>query len=124
MIDHLTVTVRDLKKTRAFYLKALAPLGCSLKMEFPGFIGFGDARKPYLWFKQGKPVTAPQHLAFTAKTRAEVDGFYKAAIKAGAKDAGKPGVRPHYHANYYGAFVIDLNGHPIEAVCHAAAKKR
>ena len=124
MIDHLTVSVRNVKKTKAFYVKALKPLGYAPRMEFPGVVGFGDKLKPYFWIKQAKVVTAPQHVAFIAKTRAAVDAFYKAALKAGAKDDGPPGVRAHYHAHYYGAFVIDPNGHPIEAVCHAPTKKR
>jgi catechol 2,3-dioxygenase-like lactoylglutathione lyase family enzyme len=124
VIDHVTVSVKDLKKTRAFYVKALAPLGYGPQLDFPGLAGFGDKLKPYLWFKQAKPVTPPQHLALVAKSRAAVDAFYKAALKAGAKDDGPPGVRAHYHPTYYGAFVIDPNGHPIEAVCHAGPKKR
>jgi catechol 2,3-dioxygenase-like lactoylglutathione lyase family enzyme len=120
VIDHLTLTVKDYEASKAFYSKALAPLGYELKKEFPGFVGFGDARKPYLWLKKGTPVTTPQHIAFVAKDRAAVDAFHKAAIAAGAKDDGKPGIRKDYHPNYYASFVIDPDGHPIEAVCHHA----
>ncbi len=119
MIDHFTVTVRDAKKTSAFYAKVLKPLGYGLKMKWEKLYGFGDSRKPYFWIKEGKKVTTPQHIAFVAKDRKAVDAFYKAALKAGAKDDGAPGLRADYHPNYYGAFVIDPNGHPIEAVCHS-----
>ena len=124
MIDHLTLSVRDYARSRAFYVAALAPLGFGVKREFPLLCGFGDTR-PYFWVKQAKPNTTPQHIAFVAKNRAAVRAFYKAALKAGAKDDGAPGVRKEYHPNYYGAFVIDPDGHPIEAVCHSAtARKR
>jgi predicted lactoylglutathione lyase len=123
VIDHLTVTVRDLKKTRAFYLKALKPLGYVPMIEYPGAVAFGDSH-PVLWFRQGKKVTTPQHLALVAKSRAAVDAFHKAALKAGAKDDGAPGLRAEYHPHYYGAFVVDLNGHPIEAVYHRDPKKK
>ena len=122
MIDHFTLTVRDLARSRAFYEQALAPLGYAVKKAFPEIVGFGDERKPYFWIKQGPP-TQPMHLAFAAKSRAAVDAFHAAALAAGAEDAGAPGLRPHYHSNYYGAFVTDPDGHPIEAVCHAAESK-
>ena len=118
MIDHLTMTVADAKKACAFYTRVLKPLGYRIKMKFENFYGFGDEVKPYFWIKQGRPVSRPQHIAFAAKTRKAVDAFYKAALAEGAKDAGAPGPRPHYHSRYYGAFVIDPNGHPIEACCH------
>ncbi len=118
MIDHVTVSIRNLKKSRAFYVKALKPLGFGVMMEFKNFSAFGENQKPTFWLKQAKPVTVPQHIAFAAKTRKAVDAFYKAALKAGGKDAGAPGVRAHYHPGYYGAFVLDPDGHPIEAVCH------
>lgn len=118
MIDHLTLTVRDIKKSRAFYERVLETLGYRQQMEWQGSYGYGD-KKPDFWMKQGEPQR-PMHIAFRAKTRAQVDAFHVAAIAAGAKDDGKPGPRPHYHENYYGAFVIDPDGHPIEAVCHQA----
>ncbi len=117
MIDHFTLSVRDLAKSRAFYQQALAPLGYRLTSDYDQFLGFGDTR-PYFWLKQGP--SSPTHIAFAAKTRAEVDAFYRVALKAGAKDNGPPGPRPHYHPNYYGGFVLDPDGNPIEAVCHAA----
>jgi catechol 2,3-dioxygenase-like lactoylglutathione lyase family enzyme len=122
MIDHFTVTVRDIKASVAFYTAALKPLGYSMKMDFGDFVGFGDERKPYFWLKSGAGTATshPMHIAFAAKNRALVDAFHDAALKAGARDDGAPGVREHYHPHYYGAFVIDLDGHPIEAVCHAS----
>jgi catechol 2,3-dioxygenase-like lactoylglutathione lyase family enzyme len=117
MIDHLTLNVRDTTRSRAFYTRVLKPLGYSVRKAFPGWVGFGDARKPYFWLKEGKPAR-PTHLAFAAPSRAAVDAFHAAALKAGAEDRGEPGVRPHYHEHYYGAFVVDPDGHPIEACCH------
>lgn len=125
MIDHIGVGVRDYDSSKAFYLKALAPLGISIVMEVSkaesglahDFTGFGTAGKPFFWISEGQ-VDRPVHLAFTADTRAQVDAFYSAALEAGAKDNGAPGIRAHYHPNYYGAFVIDPNGINLEAVCH------
>jgi catechol 2,3-dioxygenase-like lactoylglutathione lyase family enzyme len=125
ILDHLTVATQDLARTREFYVKVLEPLGYVLKRDYGEIVGFGDERRPYLWMKQSDTPTTPQHLAFVAKSRAHVDAFHQAALKAGAKDDGAPGLREHYHPNYYGAFVIDpINGHPIEAVCHAAPAKK
>jgi catechol 2,3-dioxygenase-like lactoylglutathione lyase family enzyme len=126
MLDHITVSVSDFDASKAFYTRVLSPLGYGVVMEFPGMCGFGPSHKPYLWLKEASIITTPQHIAFMAKDRAAVDAFHAAALSAGAKDDGSPGVRADYHPNYYGAFVIDpLNAHPIEAVCHlppAAAK--
>ena len=116
MIDHLTVRVRDLQKAKAFYASTRAPLGYSVLMEYGEFIGLGADQKPDLWIAPGKQE--PMHLAIVAKDRKAVDEFHKAALKAGAKDNGKPGIRKDYHPNYYGAFVIDPEGHNLEAVCH------
>jgi len=116
MIDHLTVRVRDLNKAKAFYASALAPLGYSVLMEFGEYIGLGADQKPDLWIAPGKQES--MHLAIVAKDRKAVDAFYQAALQAGAKDNGKPGIRVDYHPNYYGAFVIDPEGHNLEAVCH------
>jgi len=125
MIDHLTISVTDLQKTVTFYERALKPLGYGLIMAHEQYRAFGPKGKPTLWIKHAERATPPMHLAFVAKDRKAVDAFYAAAIDAGAQDFGKPGLRPQYHRNYYGAFVIDPNGHPIEAVCHApAAAKR
>jgi predicted lactoylglutathione lyase len=126
MIDHFTLTVRDIKASVAFYTAALKPLGYGVKMDFGDFVGFGDERKPFFWLKSGEGTTAtqPMHIAFAASSRDLVDAFHDAAIQAGAMDDGKPGLREQYHPHYYGAFVIDLDGHPIEAVCHAAPGAR
>jgi len=121
MIDHTGVHASDLAKSKAFYRAALAPLGYALIMEFDDAVGFGVPPKPDFWMGQGKPGMAPIHVAFRAETRAQVDAFYKAAMAAGGRDNGPPGLRPHYHQNYYGAFVLDPDGHNIEAVCHTPA---
>jgi catechol 2,3-dioxygenase-like lactoylglutathione lyase family enzyme len=131
MIDHFTLTVRDLKASVTFYTAALKPLGYGVKMDFGDFVGFGDAQKPYFFLRPGAVSPTPQHIAFSAANRALVDAFHVAALKAGARDDGQPGVREQYHPHYYGAFVVDPDGHPIEAVCHqpstaprAKAKKK
>ncbi len=128
MIDHFTVSVVDLRGSRAFYERVLRALGYELRMDFGEFLGFGDARKPYFWLKQAPVATTPQHIAFSAPSREAVDAFHQAALEAGARDDGSPGVRADYHPNYYAAFIIDpLNGHPVEAVFHgpqAAPKKK
>jgi catechol 2,3-dioxygenase-like lactoylglutathione lyase family enzyme len=119
MFDHISFAVRDLSKTRAFYTAALAPLGFSVQWdETPGVVAFGRPGRPQLWFgeKDGGPTGV--HIALEAKTRADVDAFHAAALAAGGQDNGAPGLRPHYHPNYYGAFVIDPDGHNLEAVCH------
>lgn len=121
MIDHLGVQVSDLARSIAFYEKALAPLGYTLLMKFEGqAAGFGVGGKPDFWISPGKASHDHAHVAFRAKGRAEVKAFYEAALAAGGKDNGPPGVRAHYHADYYGAFVLDPDGHNIEAVCHEA----
>lgn len=126
MIDHLGFSVCDYERAKAFYAKALAPLGYGLIMEVTAeqtghaaAAGFGADGKPDLWFGAEGAMNKPVHIAIAAKDRATVDAFYKAAIAAGGRDNGPPGIRPHYHANYYGAFVLDPDGHNIEAVCHA-----
>lgn len=123
MIDHTGVTVSDVAKSKAFYRSALAPLGYALIMEWEQFAGFGVPPKPDFWIGQGKPNVPPVHVAFRAETREQVDAFYRAAIAAGGRDNGAPGPRPHYHNDYYGAFVLDLDGHNVEAVCHAPPKE-
>ena len=127
MLDHIGVTVSNFARSRAFYTRALAPLGVGVIMEVSAeqsggsaHVGFGEDGKPYFWLSDGV-ATAPSgvHIAFAAKTRSQVDAFHRAALAAGAHDNGAPGLRPHYHANYYGAFVLDPDGHNVEAVCHA-----
>ena len=121
MIDHTGVGVTSAKKSVAFYTAALAPLGYQALMEGDGYSGFGVAPKPDFWIGEGQPNVPAVHIAFSASSRSAVDAFYKAAIAAGGRDNGPPGLRPQYHPNYYGAFVLDPDGHNIEAVCHAAA---
>jgi catechol 2,3-dioxygenase-like lactoylglutathione lyase family enzyme len=118
MIDHLTLKVRDAKKARAFYTAALAPLGYEVLMEFEGTLGMGADKKPDLWIAQDPADTRPVHLAFSAPNRKAVDAFHAAALAAGGKDNGGPGIRKDYHPTYYAAFVLDDNGHNIEAVTH------
>jgi catechol 2,3-dioxygenase-like lactoylglutathione lyase family enzyme len=120
MIDHIGIKISDLAKSKAFYEKALAPLGYSALKSFMEFVGYGVAPKPDFWI-DGRPNPAKienVHVAFRAKGRAEVRAFYEAAIAAGGRDNGAPGVREHYHEHYYGAFVLDPDGHNIEACCH------
>ena len=118
IIDHLGLAVSDYGKSKAFYTQALAPLGIVLVVEVKGWAGFGRGGKPEFWFGQASEAQRPMHIAFTAENREQVDAFYKAALTAGAKDNGAPGVREIYHPHYYGAFVIGPDGHNIEAVCH------
>lgn len=128
MIDHTGLAMSDPERSRLFYERALAPLGYSVLMEVPKeytggavALGFGVAPKADFWLHEGTPQTPRLHVAFRADNRTQVDAFYRAALAAGGKDNGPPGLRPHYHANYYGAFVLDPDGNNIEAVCHAPA---
>ena len=116
MLDHIGFAVSDLPKSKAFYQAALAPLGYKIQMDFGEAIGLGKDR-PDFWIARGT-AAGKMHIAFTADTRAMVKAFYDAAIAAGGKDNGGPGLRPQYHSNYYGAFVLDVDGNNIEAVCH------
>jgi catechol 2,3-dioxygenase-like lactoylglutathione lyase family enzyme len=128
MIDHTGVAVSDFEKSRAFYSAALQPIGYGLLLEFSAAVtgstdvaGFGEAPKPDFWIHRGVPNKPPLHVAFRVTSRALVDAFYSVAIAAGGRSNGAPGVRPHYHANYYGAFVLDPDDHNIEVVCHEPA---
>jgi catechol 2,3-dioxygenase-like lactoylglutathione lyase family enzyme len=130
VIDHIGMSVRDIARATEFYRKALAPLGIGVVMEVSAedtgsgaAVGFGANWKPFFWIGESFHPAGDQqiHLAFTAPSREAVDAFYAAAIAAGGKDNGPPGLRPHYHENYYGAFVLDADGNNIEAVCHAPA---
>ena len=121
ILDHLGVCVTDFERSKAFYQAALAPLGLAIMMEFPGdgsACGFGRAGKPAFWISGGAKTSPRVHVAFAAPSREAVDAFYKAALAAGATDNGAPGIRAHYHPNYYAAFVLDPDGHNIEAVYH------
>jgi catechol 2,3-dioxygenase-like lactoylglutathione lyase family enzyme len=138
MIDHLGMPVSDLARATEFYRSALEPLGYGVVMQVSaaetghgGAVGFGapgkaadfQSGKPSFWIGEGERLPGHIHVAFVAPSRAAVDAFYRAALAAGGKDNGPPGLRPHYHANYYGAFVLDLDGNNVEAVCHAPALK-
>lgn len=125
MIDHITLGVSDFTQSVAFYDQAFAPLGVTRLFDVPlehtdgvQVTGYGDDR-PWFWLAEENPTTGLLHVAFRAADRAAVDAFYAAALRAGGTDNGSPGPRPHYHADYYGAFVFDPDGHNIEAVCHA-----
>lgn len=127
MLDHLGFPVADYRRSRAFYERALAPLDFGVVMEVDrdttgGYegCGFGPPGRPMFWVgkSEGDAPAGGLHIAFTANTRAQVDAFYAEALAAGGKDNGAPGMRPHYHPHYYGAFVIDPDGHNVEAVCH------
>ncbi|GGA08177.1 VOC family protein [Dyella caseinilytica] len=126
MLDHISISTSDFEKSKAFYTKALSPLGYVLLMEFPASVtghtdvaGFGEPPKADFWISKGVPNNPAVHIAFRAASRAQVDAFYQAALAAGGRDNGAPGPRPHYHEHYYGAFVLDPDGHNIEAVCHS-----
>ncbi|MGE6915427.1 VOC family protein [Achromobacter kerstersii] len=118
MFDHMGFGVSDIDESRKFFLQALAPLGVGLAMEGPNSVGLGRQGKPSMWLYATSAVTPPLHIAIAANTRADVDAFYQAAMAAGGKDNGPPGLRPHYHPNYYAAFVLGPDGHNVEAVCH------
>lgn len=124
ILDHVGFAVSDFEKSKAFYEQALAPLGIKVMMEVTPEMTGGEAHcgfgvdKPEFWIGSGKALTGSLHVAFAAPSRALVDAFHEAAMAAGAKDNGAPGLRLHYHENYYGAFVLDPDGHNIEAVCH------
>jgi catechol 2,3-dioxygenase-like lactoylglutathione lyase family enzyme len=127
MIDHVGFSVSDYARAKAFYERALAPLGYTLVMEVTAqetgqpAADFGSGGKPDLWIGGEGKLEKPVHVAMAANDRPSVDAFYHAAISAGGKDNGPPGLRAHYHPNYYGAFVLDPDGHNIEAVCHTPA---
>ncbi|WP_077034756.1 VOC family protein [Pelomonas sp. KK5] len=127
MIDHTGLVVSDFERSKAFYAAALAPIGYALLAEFPAAVtgstdvaGFGEPPKPDFWISRGTPNRPAIHVAFRVDSRAKVEAFHRAALAAGGGDNGAPGLRPHYHPNYYGAFVLDPDGHNVEAVCHEA----
>lgn len=129
MIDHIGLAVSDLAASRAFYEAALKPLGASLQMEVTeemtgghgAHLGFGVPESPFFWIGSGKTPSTGVHVAFAASDSAAVDAFHAAALAAGGRDNGAPGLRPEYHPGYYGAFVLDPDGNNIEAVFHGAA---
>jgi len=123
MIDHMSLPVSDYARSKAFYLKPSPRLatgshgGHAEQSGGASYVGFGSDRKPYFWLA---PSEGPQSL-FTLRSwprTHRVDAFHRAALAAGGKDNGAPGLRAHYHPNYYGAFVLDPDGHNVEAVCH------
>ncbi|MCA1829034.1 MAG: VOC family protein [Myxococcales bacterium] len=119
MIDHMTVRVRDYAKSKAFYLAALKPLGYEMIMEWEGFVGLGVKGKPDFWIAPAEDRKYSQlHIAFRAPNRKAVHEFHDAALKAGGKDNGGAGPRTEYHPSYFGAFVLDPDGHNVEACCH------
>ncbi|WP_152223124.1 VOC family protein [Pseudomonas sp. SCB32] len=123
MFDHVKFGVSDFAASKAFFLKALEPLGVEIASEGEPSYGveLSPKGKASLCLFQTEEKPAHLHLAFTAETRQQVDAFHCAALAAGARDNGAPGLRPRYHANYYAAFVIGPDGHNIEVVCHAPA---
>lgn len=134
MLDHIGLPVSDFATSRAFYVAALAPLGLSVVMEVSAqetgagaHAGFGQGSKPFFWISSSTSsaksgaAESHVHVAFAAESRAQVDAFHAAALAAGGRDNGVPGLRPHYHPHYYGAFILDPDGHNIEAVCHHPA---
>lgn len=127
LIDHVTLVVSNYARSKEFYDKALAPLGVKCVMELGKAAGFGRDEKPEFWIGEGPTsfqtpdqikIVTPTHIAFAARTRDEVDAFYTAGMAAGGRDFGKPGIREMYHPHYYGAFVLDPDGHDVEAVIH------
>ena len=126
MLDHIGLTASDFDRSKGFYDAALKPLGLSVVMEVSAertggtpYVGYGAPPRPFFWLGGMGPASGPMHVAFTAETRAQVDAFYAAAMAAGGRDNGPPGIRAHYHPTYYGAFVLDPDGINVEAVCHA-----
>lgn len=124
MIDHMGIHTTNYPACKTFYDAVFAALGGSMLMQVPmehtggvHVVGYGR-EQPQFWVHEGKAAGHGSHYAFSARSRAEVDAFYKAAIANGGKDNGGPGVRPHYHQHYYGAFVFDPDGNNVEAVCH------
>jgi catechol 2,3-dioxygenase-like lactoylglutathione lyase family enzyme len=127
MIDHIGFAVSDIEQAKAFYLHALRPLGIVVVREVSAaetgafaHAGFGKSNKAFFWIGGGVKPKGGTHAAFAANTRAEVDKFYRAGLAAGGRDNGPPGLRPHYHPDYYGAFVLDPDGNNIEAACRRA----
>ena len=118
MFDHVVFGVSDYEASKAFFLKALEPIGLVVLSEGPLGVELSSDGKTSLCLRRADEKPAHLHLAFVARNRGEVDAFHRAALDAGAKDNGAPGLRPHYHANYYAAFVIGPDGHNVEVVCH------
>jgi catechol 2,3-dioxygenase-like lactoylglutathione lyase family enzyme len=123
MLDHVGILVSDFERSKRFYEEALSPLGYELIMEpRHGAAGLGCSAKPDFWISQGE-LGRPVHVAFAASDRATVKAFHEAAVAAGGRDNGRPGLRPEYHPTYYAAFVLDPDGNNIEAVCHRSGEE-
>lgn len=126
MLDHIGLAISNIRSSEAFYAAALQPLGIAKLYEYGPdktdsggtAIGFGKDMMPFFWIGDREQVGEGTHVAFSAPNRAAVDAFYEAAIAAGGRDNGRPGLRPKYHPNYYGAFVLDPDGINVEAVSH------
>lgn len=124
MLDHIDFGVTDLAASSRFFAAALAPLGITVSTQGTHGTGLGTNGRPCVFLAPVNGTPTRLHIAFAARTRAEVHAFYEAALLAGGKDNGPPGLRPHYHPNYYAAFVIAPDGHNVEAVFHGAARRR
>jgi catechol 2,3-dioxygenase-like lactoylglutathione lyase family enzyme len=120
MFDHVALNVSHPETSRKFYESALKPLGYGVVMTFENWTGFGKDKKPEFWIVGREPATRGAHIALAAPDRKSVDAFHRAAIAAGGKDNGAPGVREDYSPTYYAAFVYDPDGNNIEVVCHTA----
>src|ERR1700722_4002422 len=118
MLDHVTFGVSDIERSRAFYDRALPSLGIARLYVEDDCAGYGANDRAFFWIGLKGTAQTGAHVAFVTADRETVDRFHQAALAAGGRDNGAPGLRPHYHANYYGAFVLDPDGHNIEAVCH------
>jgi len=120
VIDHIGLSVANLARSKAFYRSALAPLGYKLVIDEGGWVAFGAPDAPGLWLRENGATSPRVHVAFRAPNIEVVNAFHDAAVSAGGTDNGPPGLRPHYHPKYYGAFVFDPDGHNIEAMCRAS----
>lgn len=118
ILDHIGLAVHDFGKSRTFFRRALAPLGIETVLEGEGWAMLGKEGRPEFWIGVHGIPPGPIHIAFTADTREQVRAFHRAALAAGGRDNGAPGIRAKYHPNYYGAYVFDPDGHNVEAVCH------
>jgi catechol 2,3-dioxygenase-like lactoylglutathione lyase family enzyme len=120
ILDHIGFNVSDFAKTKDFLVSALAPLEMVITSEGDQWATIGREGEGHLWFGLFGNSPGPMHVAFAARTREQVRRFYAAGLAAGGRDNGAPGIRAHYHPNYYGAFIIGPDGHNFEAVCHSA----
>jgi catechol 2,3-dioxygenase-like lactoylglutathione lyase family enzyme len=119
MLDHVTIGVSDFARSKTFYDQTLTVIGIDrLHGDDIAFAGYGADKKPFFWIGQKTVPITGVHIAFAVRDRAAVDRFHAAGLAAGGRDNGPPGLRLHYHPNYYGAFILDPDGHNIEAVCH------